>query len=307
MPDTCHIAAADHTSFAPHPMLADCCLHFLIKKLPACSYHLPATTMPLLVVMLKGAVELEDGSLLPRISITGPSLQRFRGTTLSETHFLSVGFMPGKLAGLFAHTVDEFSNSAIDVADVLAAPLYREWEERLEEAGSFSDKVDVLQQLLLGLRQLKPRVATLPMPGHWAYKTTEQLCDAFDLGKRQFERRFLATFGMTLRSYRQHQRYGAALLQVMSAVLPARTWADCALTFGYADQAHMNRDFVRFTGHTPAQIMRGISARDPAMWPFCFDGVDIDRLFIPTDSDYVASVQDHRFGYQHNRDNQQQR
>ncbi|MFZ6657484.1 hypothetical protein [Undibacterium sp. TJN19] len=54
----------------------------------------------------------------------------------------------------------------------------------------------------------------------------------------------------------------------------------------------MNRDFVRFTGHTPAQLVRGIASQDAAFWAFSFNGGEIGKLFLPADELNVVSVQD---------------
>ncbi|MBC3909207.1 helix-turn-helix domain-containing protein [Undibacterium umbellatum] len=282
-----------HASLAPHPLLADICMHFLVKEVPSCWYTVPASPLPMLIVVLNGAMEMEDGQTLSRFAIIGPNRHRSRGKAQPGSRFMSTTFRPGKLSNILGYPVDEFSDAVINLADVLPLSHYTEVNEKLDAANGTAAQLDVVQSMLLRLRLLeKPRIAPLVIPYHWINKPAQELADSLGLGTRQFERRFLASFGLSLRSYKQHLRYGTSLMQVMLGRLPAKTWAECAMNFGYADQAHMNHDFVRFTGHTPAQLMRGIAGQDPALWAFSFNEAELGELFIPSDEIDVVSVQD---------------
>jgi len=269
-------------------------MHFLVKDVPACCwYTVPASSLPMLIVVTEGGVIMEDGQALPCFSIVGPSRHRYKGKAQPGSRVMSTTFRPGKLSDLLGYPVDEFSDTVINLADVLPQSGYQEVQEKLAAASDIDDKIQVVQSLLCRLRLLAtPRIAPLHMPYHWIRQPAEELADRLSLSTRQFERRFLASFGLSLRSYKQHLRYSEALLQVMLGKLPASTWVECAMSFGYADQAHMNRDFVRFTGHTPAQLMRGIAAQDPTLWALSFSGADLGKFFIPIDETDVVSVQD---------------
>lgn len=282
-----------HTSYTPHPLLQDMCMHFLVKEVPTCWYTVPASPLPMLILIIKGAVEMGDGRALPRMSLLGASRTHYHGKAEPDSCFMSTTFKPGKLSSILGYPVDEFSNQIIDLYDVLPKPICQEMHEKLEAASDIAAKVEVVQSILIRLRLLeKPRIAPLVMPHHWLMKPAEELASRLGLGTRQFERRFLATFGQSLRSYKQQSRFGTSLMQIMFGHMPGKTWAECALSFGFADQAHMNRDFVRFTGHTPAKLMRGIAKQDPALWAFSFNGAEIGKLFYPADEIDVVSVQD---------------
>ncbi|MFZ6873420.1 helix-turn-helix domain-containing protein [Undibacterium sp. Di27W] len=268
-------------------------MHFLVKEVPSCWYTVPASPLPMLILTIKGAVEMEGGRALPAMSILGASRCHYRGRAEPGSRFMSTAFRPGKLSAILGCPVDEFSDQVVDLHDILPSSTCHELSERLASARDTATKVRVVQDMLIRLRLLeKPHAPPLILPHLWLNKPADELATCLGLGTRQFERRFLATFGQSLRSFKQQSRFGVSLLQILLGQLPAKTWAECALSFGYADQAHMNRDFTRFADRTPAQLMRGIAGQDPALWAFSFNVADLGKFFVPSDDLHVVSVQD---------------
>ena len=60
---------------------------------------------------------------------------------------------------------------------------------------------------------------------------------------------------------------------------PGFRWAEIALDNGYADQAHLCRDVLRYTGHRPSDLLSGLRQQDPALWPFHVSPVTTQRWF----------------------------
>jgi AraC-like DNA-binding protein len=80
----------------------------------------------------------------------------------------------------------------------------------------------------------------------------ETLGGALSVTRRQLERRFLDAVGMTPKTFAQVVRFQ----RVLAALGGARPrWADVAAACGYHDQAHLIRDFRRFTGTTPSAFL----------------------------------------------------
>jgi AraC-like DNA-binding protein len=75
------------------------------------------------------------------------------------------------------------------------------------------------------------------------------LAKRVNLSNRQLERRFLDAVGMTPKRFCRIRRF-QRVLQAMEE--PGANWADAAVACGYYDQAHLIRDFRRFSGLTPA-------------------------------------------------------
>ncbi|HEX5031512.1 MAG TPA: helix-turn-helix domain-containing protein [Candidatus Eisenbacteria bacterium] len=77
---------------------------------------------------------------------------------------------------------------------------------------------------------------------------------ARDVGwtERHLERRFLREVGLLPKTFARTVRF-QHLLQVLSA-LREDDWAGIAWECGFSDQAHLIREFRRFTGATPARL-----------------------------------------------------
>jgi AraC-like DNA-binding protein len=78
------------------------------------------------------------------------------------------------------------------------------------------------------------------------------LAKRVNLSNRQLERRFLDAVGMTPKRFCRIRRF-QRVLQAMEE--PKTNWADAAVECGYYDQAHLIRDFRRFSGLTPACLL----------------------------------------------------
>jgi len=86
----------------------------------------------------------------------------------------------------------------------------------------------------------------------------EEVIAASGVGRRQFERRFRDSVGLSPKRF-------ASVLRLRSVfdVLqddPGSDWTGAALAAGYFDQSHLIRDFRRYVGCTPAQF---VAARAP--------------------------------------------
>ncbi|GIF15135.1 helix-turn-helix domain-containing protein [Actinoplanes teichomyceticus] len=78
-----------------------------------------------------------------------------------------------------------------------------------------------------------------------------QICERFDIGERALQRLLRRRLGLTPKCLIQRRRLQAAAERLRRE---STTQADLAAAVGYADQAHMIRDFVHVTGTTPGQF-----------------------------------------------------
>jgi AraC-like DNA-binding protein len=78
------------------------------------------------------------------------------------------------------------------------------------------------------------------------------LTSGFDLGYRQILRRFYNATGLTPKEFARLRRIRAACLRTLEASAPG--WAGVAAAAGFADQAHMVREFQDVFGWPPRLV-----------------------------------------------------
>ncbi|MGD9913044.1 MAG: helix-turn-helix domain-containing protein [Rhizobiaceae bacterium] len=120
-----------------------------------------------------------------------------------------------------------------------------EWDRRLDLAGTF---------VLARLRQSVPADPAI----EWALAAIaaskgqlriEKLAERLDWSRKHLARRFNDAIGLPPKAL-------ARMIRFHNAVATARAetdadWAGIAAACGYADQAHLTRDFLEFSGTTP--------------------------------------------------------
>jgi AraC-like DNA-binding protein len=180
--------------------------------------------------------------------IEGPLLLRPSG----PARIVGVRFQPHGAAALFGPRMHELSGQFLSIAD-LSSALSRDLGDALESG-------DAIPRVAAALRQAQARV-TAPdrLVGHAVSQFVREpasdvaaVARAFGLSVRQFERRFRAAVGLPPKLFGRMRRF----LRVFRAMEQANaTWVETAVACGYYDQAHLIRDFRRFSGQTPAVLL----------------------------------------------------
>lgn len=159
---------------------------------------------------------------------------------------LLVGAPAGALAGV--HT---------SLADAWGAAAVAEIRDRVSEAALPSERLDLFEAALAARL---PRVrAVNPLVAHALARF--QACSPVGAVVRESgysHRHFTAVFheavGLKPKTYCRVLRFGRVLDRL--AAEPAIGWADLAAAEGYADQAHLNREFRAFAGLSPGSYRR---------------------------------------------------
>lgn len=160
---------------------------------------------------------------------------------------------------LLGHPLGELGNQTVDLVDLLGRGA-DEVAERMDAAPGWEARFALLDDLLLR------RLATA-QPGPdgvlWAWRRLRssggraRVADlAAELGwsRQHLTTRFRAELGLPPKTVARVLRFDAAVRAVDGAERP--TWAAVAHGCGYADQAHLNRDFRALAGITPGDFLR---------------------------------------------------
>lgn len=83
----------------------------------------------------------------------------------------------------------------------------------------------------------------------------EQLSRWVGISGRHLQRRFAAAVGYGPKQFQSVLRF-QRLLAIASHTPAPQTLGQLSATAGYADQAHMTREFQRFAGRAPSQVLR---------------------------------------------------
>ena len=204
---------------------------------------------------------LPDGAVDLVIKARGASaLSWVYGTTTTRTdivleqhsHYLGVRFRPGQSR----HFINAAARELTDTCELSEGLLLFSLNDVLENVATEA-VFHQLNQLLVGhVARLQPAHARIDdvIALIEASRGTVRVSEAaamFGRSRRQFERVFLETVGVSAKVFSSITRFrhAAARIAQLSASL-----ADIALESGYSDQSHMTHEFRRIAKIPPAQF-----------------------------------------------------
>ncbi len=157
-----------------------------------------------------------------------------------------------------AASTDELSGQLVDLADVLG-PAGRRLAEQLRETRTWRQRFAAMDQFLLR------RLASGPRPSPevgWAWQRLvasggavpiSRIADEVGWSHRHLIARFRQQVGLTPKIGARLVRLDAVWRRIEKR--GPLDWGQVAADAGYADQAHLIRDFRQFTGTTPAEFL----------------------------------------------------
>lgn len=162
--------------------------------------------------------------------------------------------------GLLGLEVREWVDRATPLADGLERPgrLARGLTTRLDACETVEDARVVLDA---ALRSLVPGAAGPDELVAEAVREIEasdggesigELAGRLEISERQLQRRFRAAVGLTPKQFARIRRFRACARNLIAERPEA--WGRVALAHGYADQAHLNREFARLSGRSPNRL-----------------------------------------------------
>ncbi|MCD4486385.1 AraC family transcriptional regulator [Chromobacterium vaccinii] len=243
----------------PPPNLAALLGDMLDIALPGGPLLLPATLHPMLLFVAGGEIRLDRGGALAPAGLLGGCAGIRLATASPGARVLMAWLKPGQLPRLLGISAADAFDAYLPL-DLLLPPA---WLSPLTDAAGSALRPRAEALLCRLATQHGHRAPTLALPSGWPARSAGDLAAHFGLSLRQFERRFRASAGQSLRAFRPQARLNRLLLNARWTSSP--DWADVAVAAGYADQAHLHRDFVRYAGRTPSAYIQSLGGDDPAL------------------------------------------
>lgn len=147
-------------------------------------------------------------------------------------------------------------NCAVE-ADAVIGRAATELHHRLHETPRWADRFAGCDEVLSRLLRAEPPAVDERLRGAWQLLVASggriavsDLADRIGWSRRHLAQRFTGEFGLSPKAAARVLRFERACALLRSACRPAI--ADVALTCGYYDQPHLNRDFAALAGCPPA-------------------------------------------------------
>ena len=201
-------------------------------------------------------IELEPAAFV--VAQQGQPLEVRIGPRLRN---LGVRFSPGGLFSMLGIPLFEMVDQVIPLAAVwprLERILVGQLDPNAPAAELFRRTESVLQDCLLPLKQgpCPVHVAVSSLGRASGRLSVSDLARVTGWSARQLERRFRIEVGFGPKMLGRIVRFQSLLKQLAPPQLQAPSWADLALASGYADQAHLIREFRALSGTTPGSFLR---------------------------------------------------
>ncbi|MBC7303034.1 MAG: helix-turn-helix domain-containing protein [Nocardia sp.] len=181
-----------------------------------------------------------EGTLM----VAGPDSRAFVAPTARASEFVGIRFAPGTAPTLLGIPAVELLNQRVDLAAVASTRTTRELVDRVDNA---PDRVAALEAIALRFAAEKgpsdPALIAV-VDALSAGSTVADTAAETGMSARMLHRRSLAAFGYGPKMLARILRFQRALEAVRTGVAPARI----AATTGFADQAHLSREFRDLAG-----------------------------------------------------------
>jgi len=228
---------------------------------------LPAGREELIINLSDGELRCYHDDGKPNGRTAGPIfIGMHRGSYVIDTRqqsaIMGVHFKPGgawRLLGIPAH---ELSNARIDFQLLIGEDAPR-LMDRLMRTASPMEKLRLVDAVLCQrrLRTIHPAVAWAAdqMTRYPATTRIALLAEEAGLSERRLGELFSCQIGINPKGFARLRRFQSVLSRIHTSTHP--DWCEVALKTGYADQAHLIRDFRQFSGFSPTgyHAQRGLA------------------------------------------------
>lgn len=161
---------------------------------------------------------------------------------------------------LFDVAMHELANDTVELSELV--PGARELEERIRETADWASRFDLVEAFLLRrLAEARPTDPAVAWSWHHLRQThgrtpISNLAAELGWSHRYLISRFREQIGLTPKAVARVMRFDRATTALRG---PDNTLAEIAFECGYADQAHLNREFRELAGVSPGRFREALA------------------------------------------------
>ncbi len=224
--------------------------------------HPPSGDVPIIIgfgapMRLCGPAS-RDADESHRVFVAGPHDRYGETESAGRLHGVQVDLTPIGAYMFFRVPMHSLTNLAVELQDLIGDEG-RRLAERVEATPTPEARFDIIDEAIAA------RIAGAPPPSPavvWAWRRLRETGGRVSIGllgaeigwsRKHFVGRFREFTGLSPKTLARILRFNRAV--AMLNRMSAPRWAEIALTSGYYDQAHLIRDFVRFSGSTPTDFV----------------------------------------------------
>ena len=269
----------------PSPALADDVMGYVVRRravgappqLDPFSAHFPANMYSALTIVHRGRlVDPVSGSVTAAVSFSGAMTREAVRNYHELPETTVVLFKPGRLTDLLRVPAGELTDRWLAGADVLTLAEQIEIDDRMAAQPTLAREIHVLEQVLERRlrRSRETRASTLSrtvqrLVWRLPHMTVSELAQQVGVGERQLHRHFHNTFGVPPKALIRLARLQLTLWHIQAAARQMQpTLATVAHDAGFADQAHMAKDFKALVGRSPTTLRQRMLESRPSDWAY---------------------------------------
>jgi AraC-like DNA-binding protein len=172
---------------------------------------------------------------------------------------IQIDFTPVGARRFFSLPMDEISARLVKL-DELDDREIKALRSQLVEQRNWMKRLDLVEQFVR--KRLRRNVVGSAAVA-WAYERIvrsqgdiriSSIANALDWSRKHLVARFKKEIGVGPKTIARMVRFSRVLALAQAARSP--DWAELAVACGYADQAHLVREFREFTGNSPTAFLR---------------------------------------------------
>ncbi|MCB1037062.1 MAG: AraC family transcriptional regulator [Acidobacteria bacterium] len=207
-----------------------------------------------------GGLTLSFSNRGGQLMLAGPFLQPMKPPVQAGDEVWGVRLRPGAGSHLLAVDAQALRNRILPAAQLLPYPWVQALSLELAEAAGVEE---VFAAYCRALETLLPQARPVDGPVQSVVEALIEsggqaeigsLADRTGLSPRQLRRRFRAATGLSPKELARIRRFRASAVEAVLTQKPP--WAEVAAGHGFADQAHLVREYRRIIGLAPKDFKR---------------------------------------------------